>query len=103
MQEGINNLLHELKTDIGRWRESDALATRGLFSEVQKDIEIQRGEYRRISDEVWRQMESQRDRLGQYELILARSYHTKEEIEKLLDDKIDPIMSAIQSLPHRRP
>lgn len=102
MQESINSSIHDLKTDIGRWRETDAVATRNLFGEVQKDIEGQREDYRRISDEVWKQIESHRDRLGQYELILARSYHTKEEIERLLDVKIAPVLSAIRSIPHNR-
>lgn len=98
MQSSIHQSLDTLKQDINRWRSEDATAFKRLFDEVYEDIKDQRSEQRRISDEVWKQIESQRDKLGQYEVILARSYHTKEEIARLFDDKIDPVMEQLRKM-----
>ena len=62
------------------------------------DMKEQRHEAQRISQEIFNQVASTRERMQAHEVNIAHKYHTKEEISDLLTDKVNPIVEELRSM-----
>lgn len=98
MQMSLHQSLDNLRGDFSKWRSEDNTANTRLVNELYEDIKEQRQEQRRVSEEVWRQIADHREKFGSFELKLAGTYHTKPEINQLLDDKLAPILNELRRL-----
>lgn len=53
---------------------------------------------RRYDEETWRQINALKDRQAQFELQQAKAYHTKQELDKVLEEKLGPIKESLNEL-----
>lgn len=53
---------------------------------------------RRYDEETWRQLNSLKDRQSQFELQQAKAYHTKQELDKVLEEQLGPIKDSLKEL-----
>jgi polyhydroxyalkanoate synthesis regulator phasin len=81
-----------------RYRTEDSSALAKTVNEIWEDVKESRDEARRLSTEIWRQIEDTREKMNNQQVALARSYHTKEEISRMLDDKLDPMLSMLRNI-----
>jgi len=97
-QLSIHDSINLLRADINRYRVEDSAALGRVVAEIWDDVKDHREENRRLNKELWGQMEDTRDKMNNHQIALARSYHTKEEIADMLDDKLDPLLSILRNI-----
>ena len=97
-QLSIHSSIDRLRADIERARMDDLRNNQTTFTELWNDMKEQRQESQRISQEVFHQIQSSRERMQSHEVNIAQKYHTKEEISDLLTDKISPVTDELRSL-----
>lgn len=66
--------------------------------ELWEEIKESRTGSKRLNEEFWKQLNSVKERQTQLELVMNRTYHTKEEIADLLSDKLEPVLDALREL-----
>jgi polyhydroxyalkanoate synthesis regulator phasin len=98
MQSSIHESIDRLRSDVLRYRTEDSSALAKTVNEIWEDVKESRDEARRLSTEIWRQIEDTREKMNNQQVALARSYHTKEEISRMLDDKLDPMLSMLRNI-----
>jgi hypothetical protein len=98
MQGTIHDSIDRLRSDMLRYRTEDSSALAKAVNEIYEDVKESREESRRLSKEIWRQIEDTREKMNNQQIALARSYHTKEEISQLLDSKLDPMLSILRTI-----
>jgi hypothetical protein len=101
MQASIHESIDRLRRDVTQYRTEDSAALAKTVNEIWEDVKDSRNESRRLSEEVWKQIEDTREKMNNHQIALARSYHTKDEISRLLDDKLDPMLSLLQTISKR--
>lgn len=97
-QLSIHESINLLRADINRYRVEDSAALGRVVNEIWDDVKEHREENRRLNDEVWKNIEDTRDKMNNHQIALARSYHTKEEIADMLDDKLSPLLSILRNI-----
>ena len=62
------------------------------------ELKEYRADRRRHDEETWKQINGLKDRQVALELQLVKSYHTKDDFNKLFDDKLGPIISMVKDI-----
>ena len=63
----------------------------GLWEEL-REFKLDR---RRYDEETWKQLNALKDRQAQFELQQAKAYHTKTELDRLFQEKLEPIKDSL--------
>lgn len=98
MQSSIHDSINGLKAEMTRFRLEDSAAVARTVAEIWEDVKEHREDSRELNKEIWTQIEDTRDKMNNQQVALARSYHTKDEIADMLDDKLGPLFSMLRNI-----
>lgn len=69
-----------------------------MNAELWQEIKESRSDRRRVEEEFIRQLNNTRERQAQLELLIAKSYHTKEDLARIMDEKLIPVVESLREL-----
>lgn len=94
VEKGFRDVKEDVFKQFTQLADSYARSQREMYDDMRKE----RAEQRQANDEFWRQIRGGKEEMSGVRLELASKYHTKTELEGVINSAVAPLTAEIRHL-----